>query len=117
MISIPETGKDDTIVGTVKAPKDGFVFIAIPYEAGWSVTVDGAPAERWKGCEGFTTFKVPAGEHEFRMHYLVPGLKKGILLSVFSVILFVLFSFIGKKRGDTEPLAFVLSFVKRRRES
>ena len=30
---------------------------------------------------------------------------------------FVLFSFIGKKRGDTEPLAFVLSFVKRRRES
>ena len=117
VISIPETGKDDTIVGTVKAPKDGFVFIAIPYEAGWSVTVDGAPAERWKGCEGFTAFKVPAGEHEFRMHYLVPGLKKGILLSVFSVILFVLFSFIGKKRGDTEPLAFVLSFVKRRRES
>ena len=82
----------------MKAPKDGFVFIAIPYEAGWSVTVDGAPAERWKGCEGFTAFKVPAGEHEFRMHYLVPGLKKGILLSVFSVILFVLFSFIGKKR-------------------
>ena len=116
-ISIPDTGKDDTVTGTVSAPKDGFVFIAIPYEAGWSITVDGAPAEKWKGCEGFTVFKVPAGEHTFRLHYLVPGLKKGIFLSLFSAVLFIVFSVIGKKRGDTEPLAYVLSFVKRRRES
>ncbi len=112
-ISIQDTGKDDTVTGTVSAPEDGVLFIAIPYEVGWKAWVDDVLAERWKACEGFTALKIPAGEHSIRMHYVVPGLKKGLMLSAFSAVLFVLFLLIGKKCGETEPLDYVLSFVKR----
>lgn len=52
---------------------------SVPYEEGWSATVNGKPAEVEKVSVGFMAVKVPAGTSQIRFNYRTPGLTLGIL--------------------------------------
>lgn len=97
-ISLKDSVKDDRIEGTVSAPQDGILFLAIPYEHGWSVSIDGVRQELLKADEGFTAVRVGKGEHTVTVSYLCPGLVKGAAISAFSLGLFIVFLGIGKIR-------------------
>ncbi|MCR5294304.1 MAG: YfhO family protein [Lachnospiraceae bacterium] len=112
-VSIVDDGRDDRVSGTVSAAEDGLLFIAIPYEQGWSVYIDGKKAEKLKGNEGFTAVEVPQGAHTFEMKYLVPGLLKGLLLSFLSAAFFAFYAVIDRKRGEMEALSYLLALWKR----
>ena len=60
------------------------VFFSIPYEKGWSITVDGQKAELIKANIGFMSVFVPGGAHEIRFHYMTPGLELGALVTLAS---------------------------------
>ncbi len=55
-LNAPE--KDSHVTGNVDAKADGYVMCMIPYEKGWTVTVDGEETEILKGDIGFLAFKV-----------------------------------------------------------
>lgn len=90
-ITLKDQVKDDRIDGTVTAPEDGLLLIAIPFEHGWDVYVDGTEVVQRKVEHGFIGVELSAGQHEISVRYLCPGLVKGAAISAFSLILFVLF--------------------------
>lgn len=47
----------------------------IPWEKGWTVTVDGEKVQTQKGDLGFSCISVDKGEHQLELTYQVPGLK------------------------------------------
>ena len=76
-LNAPE--KDSHVIGSVDAKTDGYVMCMIPYENGWTVTVDGEKTEILQGDIGFLAFKVSEGEHQIELTYQVPGMKAGMM--------------------------------------
>ena len=50
----------------------------MPYESGWTVAVNGEPAEVEKVNIGLMAVKAEAGENEIRFQYETPGLRIGL---------------------------------------
>jgi hypothetical protein len=95
-----DSGKDSRIDGDVTVIQQGVLFIAIPFENGWSVYVDGEKEEMLKANEGFIGVELEAGVHEISLRYMCPGLIKGIVVTVFSIILFILFCVLIRRRDQ-----------------
>ena len=77
-VTLDAVEKDSHITGTVSALADGYVMCMIPYEKGWTVTVDGEEVQTQRGDLGFLTFRVIQGEHQLELNYQSPGLKSGM---------------------------------------
>ena len=81
---------DTRLEGKVTAVEGGVLYTSIPFDEGWTVTVDGEKAESYKIFETFLAFDMPEGEHEIVLTYFPKGLIPGIAVSVASVLLLVL---------------------------
>ena len=80
--------KDSVVTGSVHAEADGYALFMIPYEKGWSLTIDGEKAELLRGDIGFLACEVPEGDHTILLTFEAPGLKAGTIGSVLFWILF-----------------------------
>jgi hypothetical protein len=76
---------------TVERERENLVFFSIPYDEGWSATVNGVPCEIEKVNLGFMAVKVPAGTSDIRFNYQTPGLKLGLIITVIAAALFLLY--------------------------
>ena len=85
-----KVGKQDA-TGTVTADKEQLLVTTIPYEKGWSVTVDGKPATVTAFQDAFVSVTVPAGKHDIAFHYAPQGFKAGVALFFGCTLLFGLF--------------------------
>ena len=77
-------------VAEANSAESRLVFFSVPYEAGWSATVNGEPAPIERVNVGFMAVKIPAGEEvviEFTYH--TPGLLLGLGISLGSLALLV----------------------------
>ncbi|MCI8950717.1 MAG: YfhO family protein [Lachnospiraceae bacterium] len=92
--------RDTAIEGTVSAENPGLFFTSIPYDQGWTVTVDGQEVEGRKVLEAFLGFDLPAGDHEIQFHYYPPGMKTGLLLSAVSLLCILFLVWKEKKQGN-----------------
>lgn len=103
---------DSRIVGTLNAAKNGTVFSSIPYDAGWTVTVDGEKADTYPvgdlnddGSQGaFLAFDIGAGKHEVSLRYVPRGLYAGLLLSAVSLVAFILLLIVTGRKKEKDPL-------------
>ena len=73
------------------AEKERLVFFSVPYESGWSATVNGQAVPVEKVSVGFMAVKVPAGESDIRFEYRTPGLGEGVAMSGAALVLLVLY--------------------------
>ena len=64
---------DTYLSGQVTAGEDEILFTTIPYEPGWSITVDGEKVEPVKLVGSLIGINVPAGTHTVN-HALLAGL-------------------------------------------
>ncbi len=96
---------DDYICGTVNAAQDGTMFVSIPLDEGWTVTVDGEETELIENDNHMTLFSVSAGEHTVEMKYFPQGLKEGIFVSVASLLVLALVILLSKVRKMKAELA------------
>lgn len=85
-----ESYSSTSIRGTVTSTNDGTMFLSIPYDKGWEVTVDGTRVETASYEEAFLSFDVPAGTHTIRMKYTPPGFNIGLMISLISLILLIM---------------------------
>ena len=74
------------MTGTVTSNGDGLLFLSIPYDSGWSATVDGKAAKVIKANVGFCGIPVTSGTHQIRMTYLTPGLVPGSVTSALALL-------------------------------
>lgn len=75
----------------IERDKESLVFFSVPYDKGWTATVNGRSAEIEKVNAGFMAVKVNAGDSEIRFNYMTPGLFTGIKISTVAAIVFVIY--------------------------
>ncbi|MBO4432846.1 MAG: YfhO family protein [Clostridia bacterium] len=76
---------------TVIRNRQSLVFFSVPYDKGWTATVNGEPAEIEKVNVGFMAVLVPPGKSVIRFDYYTPGLDMGIYISLVSLIVFLIY--------------------------
>lgn len=100
-----KVGKSDA-TGTVTAAHEQLLVTTIPYEKGWSVTIDGQTAPVQAFQDAFVSVKIPAGKHEVKFSYAPQGFKAGVSLFFGCTLLFVLLDFgYGKRRKKLEAVS------------
>ena len=86
------------------------VFFSIPYENGWSATVNGKPADIEKVNVGFMAVAVPANtESKIVFTYRTPGLIAGVIVTAVGAVILALYLILyrsPKKRRETDLLLF-----------
>ena len=94
---------DSDIYGTIDVKNDGVMFLSIPYEKGWSVYVDGKKAETVRLMQAMLGVKLQQGRHEIRLKYIPEGLVTGMAVSSVSLLLFMLFAVIDRRKKKYAP--------------
>lgn len=88
--------KEDKLIGKISADEEGYLFIPIVYQDGWKAKVDGVTAEIIRADAGFMALEVSSGEHTFELHYTSPYFKIGMIISICTFVLLVIYG-ISKK--------------------
>lgn len=97
------------IQGTISAPRDGLLFLSIPYDTGWTVLVDGTPTQlvavdNTDGDGAMLAAKLTAGTHTITLTYQAPGQALGLVISLVSLLcVIVLFMWRWIRRWVTPP--------------
>ena len=85
---------NDGFSATIDLKKDSLVFFSVPYDKGFSATVNGEKAEIEKVSNGMMAIRVPAGnDNIIRFDYSPYGFKTGVAVSLAGVSL--LFIYLG----------------------
>jgi uncharacterized membrane protein YfhO len=77
--------RDDAISGTIRTPRASLLLLAMPFDRGWSATIDGVPVDLFRADYGLTALLAPAGAHVISLRYEPPGRRAGIMLSLLSI--------------------------------
>lgn len=120
MRSMNFTRDNRGFTANIMLDKERLVFFSVPYEDGWSATVNGKPVIIEKANIGFMAVRVPAGTSEIRFNYMTNGLPLGLLIAFVALIVLilylVLYSQYRKKRlekakaipvCDTTPIQYI----------
>ena len=90
---------DTTFVsGKITMEEAGRLILSVPYEKGWTVTLNGEEAEPALFGGSLIAFDLQPGEYELKMHYVPYGRGAGIAASLISVICFVGIMAVRKRR-------------------
>lgn len=87
----------------IDLPRENLVFYSVPYDAGWSATVNGQPAEIEKVDVGFMAVRAPAGHNVIRFTYTTPGLYAGIVLTLGGLLALLAYLLLWRKFAPKEP--------------
>ena len=92
--------KDTYLEGTVNAENDGSVlFTTIPYENGWTITVNGKKVTAEKSLDSLITIPLEQGENKITMKFSPDYWKVSLIITGFGVALLVLIFLFEYKRG------------------
>ena len=86
------------ISGEVALDSDSEIFLSIPYEKTWSLTVDGKRADIEELADTFMGIKLSKGQHTIKMVYHTPGLRSGVVASVVGFVLYACMEVIRKRK-------------------
>ena len=70
------------IDGRIRLARRKLLFFSIPYDKGWSATVDGRAARLRLVNIGFMGLPLDAGEHEVELRFTPPLRKPGAIVSL-----------------------------------
>ncbi len=89
--------ESDRIKGDLTLTEPGRLILSVPYEAGWTVLVNGkeTEGELFGGC--LMAFDLEPGEYSLEMTYVPAGTGAGLAVSAVSIVLFAVFMLILKK--------------------
>ena len=82
--------EDGYVAGYIDATKAGTMFSSIPYNAGWTVTIDGKKVETKKAMEAFLSFEVDKGQHYVEMKFVPEGFTMGVKLTAIGIGIYAL---------------------------
>lgn len=90
--------EDGYVKGSYKAQEDGWVVLSIPCDVNWKVLVNGEEVAEQESAGAMMAVPVNEGENSIEMHYQIPGMKKGILLTGVSLVLWLLW-YLGEQKN------------------
>ncbi len=92
---------ENHIEGTLALSYPKILFLSIPYDAGWRITVNGAKRHIYRVNFGFMGIPLTEGEYSISIDYFPPFLKSGIILSCIAwsiIILLLLHDFFSQEK-------------------
>lgn len=89
---------------TIDLPRENLVFYSVPYDSGWSATVNGEPAEVEKVSIGFMAVRAPAGNNTIRFTYTTPGLYMGLIITGGGILILIIYLLLWRRYGRSEPV-------------
>ena len=83
--------KNNYIRASIDVTSDNQVlYTSIPYDRGFTIIVDGKKVDAFKTFDTLIALKLQQGVHTIEFKYIPVGLKSGLFISVFGVVLFML---------------------------
>ncbi|WP_066314437.1 YfhO family protein [Bacillus sp. FJAT-29814] len=85
------TGKNNNKLGAKVRIKqtDQLLFLSIPWDEGWRITVDGEKVKPLKVLGSFMGIPLKKGEYDLQMEFIPKGLTFGGIISLISVMVFI----------------------------
>jgi len=77
--------REDKIEGTINLDKKCMVFFSIPFDKGWTATVNGKPVKVKKINIGFSGLILDRGLNKVVLRYMPPFLSTGIIITIVSI--------------------------------
>ena len=91
---------DTEIRGRIDSDRSGLLYFSIPYDAGWTIKVDGREAEPYKIFDTFLSVHLSAGTHEIEMEYMPQGLKPGFAITAGSIAILLIMACVSAKKKN-----------------
>lgn len=88
-----------SLSGQITMEDAGRLILSVPYEKGWTVTLNGEEVEPALFGGSLMAFDLEAGEYELEMYYVPYGSRAGMIVSVVSVLCFAGIMW-GRKRRE-----------------
>ncbi|MFV0379915.1 MAG: YfhO family protein [Anaerorhabdus sp.] len=88
----------NSLSGTIDTDNESFMALQLPYDAGWSILVNGKPEKLYRINGGVMGVSVPKGSSYIEMYFVPSGLKLGVTLSIVGFILFGVIIFLDYKK-------------------
>jgi uncharacterized membrane protein YfhO len=88
--------KDNEVFGTVNAKKGEKLFIAVPYDKGFKITLNGEKVEAKKVFGDFYSIALVDGENTIEMKYTPPGFTAGVVICILGLVISIIL-YISKK--------------------
>ena len=98
--------------------RPNYVFFSIPFDDGWTATVNGKNADIIKVAKGFMAVEAPAGECTIKFSYKTPGLKYGLIISasaLLAAVIYVTAVAIKRRKHPASPAEYPEGDVIERR--
>jgi len=92
----------DTIVGSINVSSDGYLYISIPFDEGFSIYLNGEKREYEMVDNGFIGIKVKKGYYNIEIRYNAPYFKEGIVLSSLGITIYL--CFLGKELRKSKKI-------------
>ncbi len=92
------------IEGTFDALEEEYLFFSIPYDEGWTVTIDGKNTETRTIGNAFLSVIIPEGEHEITLDYVPEGFGTGRLITIAGVLCYLVLCIFTHKRRKKEKI-------------
>ncbi len=93
---------DTELKGTVACRESGLMLTTIPYDEGWTITVDGVEQPAVKMLNAFIGVRLTPGSHRVEMSYLPKGLPQGMMITGASALILLLVGVVGYVRRRRE---------------
>ena len=94
-----EQTSGDEIVGVISCESDGYFDLSVPYDKGFTVTVDGKKTEYSMVDTAFVGFPIAKGTHQISKSYRSPGLDIGLGVSLVGILTFILIVIFSNKKA------------------
>ena len=75
----------------------GALFTTISYDDGWSIYVDGKKVKTKKVLNAFLSCDIKRGTHDIKMIYYPKKMKEGLIVSMISLVIFIMYNILLKK--------------------
>ena len=82
-----EKTSGDKIIGEIEVEQLQNIEIAIPYDKGFTILVDGKKTNYQKSIQNGMAFKINKGKHKIVITYESPWKKEGMIISIFGIVL------------------------------
>jgi len=94
--------KDSYLRGEFNAEAGQILMFTIPYDEGWTLTIDGKKAEINQVLGAFMATDIKPGEHTYEMTFFPAGMKTGIVLSIAALLIILVYIPIDSRRRKLE---------------
>ena len=96
--AVQVTAHGNVVEAHFDSQKEASLFFTLPYDKGWSATLNGQPVQIDRAQEGFMKIDVPAGQGRVVLTFVPQGFWTGLLSSLTGFVLFFLYYLFKQRR-------------------